>query len=205
MLARLRRMGPRRDCYASTACSPSRSGTAASGRLTLARDRFGVKPVYYAQVDGALLFASEIKAFRAYPGVPHADRCRGIDRISHASRTSSPIAPLFDGVRLLPAAATCRSPLDADGAAQAAPLLGLSFRGAGWARSTRRTRSRNSTRLFRQAVNRQLVSDVTLALISPAAWIPARSPRLRSSQLAAHANVHRRLRPQLRVGRRARL
>lgn len=33
--------------------------------LTLARDRFGVKPVYYAVVDGKLVFASEAKALFA--------------------------------------------------------------------------------------------------------------------------------------------
>jgi asparagine synthase (glutamine-hydrolysing) len=34
----------------------------AKGRLFCARDRFGVKPFYYAVVDGKLLFASEAKA-----------------------------------------------------------------------------------------------------------------------------------------------
>ncbi|MEU4382641.1 asparagine synthase (glutamine-hydrolyzing) [Micromonospora echinofusca] len=32
------------------------------GRLLLARDRFGIKPLHYAEVDGALLFGSEVKA-----------------------------------------------------------------------------------------------------------------------------------------------
>lgn len=35
--------------------------------LTLARDPFGEKPLHIATVDGALLFASEIKALRAHP------------------------------------------------------------------------------------------------------------------------------------------
>lgn len=35
--------------------------------LTLVRDRFGVKPLYWAQVDGQFLFGSELKAFRAHP------------------------------------------------------------------------------------------------------------------------------------------
>jgi len=35
--------------------------------LTLARDRFGEKPLYYGMVAGRLLFASELKALRADP------------------------------------------------------------------------------------------------------------------------------------------
>jgi len=37
-------------------------------RLWLARDRFGEKPLYYAWHQGALLFASELKALRAVEG-----------------------------------------------------------------------------------------------------------------------------------------
>lgn len=40
----------------------------ANRRLSLARDRFGEKPLYWGLVDGALAFASELKAFRALPG-----------------------------------------------------------------------------------------------------------------------------------------
>lgn len=35
--------------------------------LSLARDRFGEKPLYYGRNGGAFLFASELKAFHAYP------------------------------------------------------------------------------------------------------------------------------------------
>jgi asparagine synthase (glutamine-hydrolysing) len=37
-------------------------------RLLLARDRFGIKPLYYRHVDGTLSFASELKAMLEQPG-----------------------------------------------------------------------------------------------------------------------------------------
>jgi asparagine synthase (glutamine-hydrolysing) len=36
-------------------------------KLTLFRDRFGIKPLYWTVVDGTVLFASQIKSFRKYP------------------------------------------------------------------------------------------------------------------------------------------
>ncbi|NEO86530.1 MAG: asparagine synthetase B, partial [Spirulina sp. SIO3F2] len=36
-------------------------------RLLIGRDRLGIKPLYYAQHDGALIFGSEIKTILTYP------------------------------------------------------------------------------------------------------------------------------------------
>ncbi len=40
--------------------------------LTLARDRMGEKPLYYGWVRGVLVFGSELKALRAFPGFDNA-------------------------------------------------------------------------------------------------------------------------------------
>jgi len=48
--------------------------------LTLCRDRFGVKPLYYYLKDGVFLFSSEIKAFHEYPLF---DKTLELNGISH--------------------------------------------------------------------------------------------------------------------------
>ena len=45
------------------------NGSAPSGRLLLARDRVGKKPLYFCDRDGTLLFGSELKAVLKAPGV----------------------------------------------------------------------------------------------------------------------------------------
>lgn len=47
--------------------------------LLLARDRVGIKPVYYTVVDGQLVFASEIKAVLRHPAVVRQVNLRALD------------------------------------------------------------------------------------------------------------------------------
>ena len=58
----------------------SRSGTCASAQLLLARDRLGIKPLYYAERDGELLFASELKPILQLAGV---DRSLNWEAVGH--------------------------------------------------------------------------------------------------------------------------
>ncbi|MFL6273864.1 MAG: asparagine synthase (glutamine-hydrolyzing) [Blastocatellia bacterium] len=81
-------------------------------RLLLARDRVGVKPLYYTQANGRLIFASEIKAILEHPAVT-----RDLDEeaLYHYLTFLTTPAPrtLFAGIRKLPAG--CMLTCDAHG------------------------------------------------------------------------------------------
>ena len=75
----------------------------AAGRLTLARDRAGEKPLYYGWQGGVLLFASELKAIAAHPRFE-----RRIDRDAVAAFMRFGYVPapmsIWQGILKLPAA-----------------------------------------------------------------------------------------------------
>ena len=70
-------------------------------RLVLARDRVGIRPLFYTRVGGRLAFASEAKALFALPQTP-----RGFDAAALASTFSYwsvlPPACVFEGISVLP-------------------------------------------------------------------------------------------------------
>ena len=75
-----------------------------SGRLVLARDRLGIKPLYYAQTDGGLRFASTLPALLAGRGIDTS-----IDPIAlHHYMSWHAVVPapltILKGVRKLPPA-----------------------------------------------------------------------------------------------------
>ncbi len=77
-------------------------------RLFLARDRYGVRPLYVARAGDALVFASEVKALLAWPG---GDRRLEPARVAEAFTywVTVPPATVFAGVAQLPPGhvATC--------------------------------------------------------------------------------------------------
>lgn len=70
--------------------------------LFLARDRYGIKPLYYTQCGDTFLFASEIKAFTAHPDFRvEVDRAGLLEYFTFQNFFTD--HTLFEGVRLLPA------------------------------------------------------------------------------------------------------
>jgi asparagine synthase (glutamine-hydrolysing) len=75
-----------------------------TGRLILARDRFGIKPLYYAETDRAVRFASSLPALLAGGGIDTA-----LDRVALAHYLSfhavvPPPRTLLKGVKKMPPA-----------------------------------------------------------------------------------------------------
>jgi len=69
--------------------------------LFLARDRLGVRPLFYAEAGGSLVFGSEIKAVLAHPAVAAEADPAALDEIFTYWSTLSP-RTFFKGVRELP-------------------------------------------------------------------------------------------------------
>lgn len=69
--------------------------------LLVARDRIGIKPLYYAPVNGRLYFGSEIKSLLCAPGVPREIDAEALDHylsFLYTPRDSS----IFQGISKLP-------------------------------------------------------------------------------------------------------
>jgi asparagine synthase (glutamine-hydrolysing) len=71
-------------------------------RLTLARDRTGIRPVFYTQYANRLAFASEVKALFSLPGVTRRIDPTGIAQVFTFWSAQAP-ATVFEGVLALPA------------------------------------------------------------------------------------------------------
>lgn len=71
-----------------------------SQKMLLARDRFGIKPLFYSQQPGRLLFASEINAFRHIPGVDFSPDPQAVADFSALCFIPAP-GTFFKGIRNL--------------------------------------------------------------------------------------------------------
>jgi len=71
------------------------------GRLFLARDPFGVAPLFHTVAGGSFVFASEIKAILAHPGVDRRVDLTGLEQVLALPGLVSP-RTMFAGIDSLP-------------------------------------------------------------------------------------------------------
>jgi asparagine synthase (glutamine-hydrolysing) len=70
-------------------------------RLLLARDRLGIKPLYYTETTGSFVFASEVKALLQHPDIHAAPDLEALDLYLTFRYVPGP-ATLFKGIKKLP-------------------------------------------------------------------------------------------------------
>lgn len=125
--------------------------------LYLSRDRYGVKPLYYWFTGKTLVFASEIKAIIKHPEFQVKLNYSALNEY-FTFQNMFTFHTLFDGVVMLPPSNTVRIDSSSSGVKHRSwwdydftqTDESISFEDA----------KEETTRLFRQAVTRQMISDV---------------------------------------------
>jgi asparagine synthase (glutamine-hydrolysing) len=132
-----------------------------SRELLLARDRLGVKPLYYVHTsDGALYFASEIKALLAADAVRASLNLRAFpDYLANHGTCGD--ETLFEGVKRLPPGHTL---VWRDGAIRMDRFWSLSFSPAAIDQRPDRVLIDEYRERFRESVRLRLMADVPLGM-----------------------------------------
>jgi len=132
-------------------------------RIFLARDRLGIKPLYYAVVDGAFLFASEVRALLATGLIPTKLSSSALPSYLLFGSLAEP-ATLVDGIYSLPPGHWMEiSPGKQSGAPQPKPYWSVEnscdATEAGSAGGAQHLRS-----LLESSVREHLIADVPLGI-----------------------------------------
>lgn len=131
---------------------------ASNNRIFLARDRYGIKPLYYWFNNGTLVFGSEIKSILQHPDVAVKVSIPALNEYFSFQNIFSDLT-LFEGIRLLPPAHLLTLQLGDAASLRIESYWEYDFNEQEF-RASEEEYAEELGRLFEQAVNRQLVSDV---------------------------------------------
>jgi asparagine synthase (glutamine-hydrolysing) len=149
-------------------------------RLVLARDRFGIKPLYYRDVPGDFAFASELKALRRHPGLSREVDLDALDAFLAFNAIHGPRTIYRDVRKLPPGHVLVREGGVARIERYADERPALAHRDEPWEALADELRER-----LRDSVHAHLVSDVPVGVLL--------SGGVDSSALAALAAEHGRV------------
>ncbi|HZE73323.1 MAG TPA: asparagine synthase (glutamine-hydrolyzing) [Pyrinomonadaceae bacterium] len=127
-------------------------------RLFLARDRFGVKPLYWYCKNGVFIFGSEIKAILEHPQVT-ANVCYPALNEYFTFQNIFTDLTLFEGIRLLPAGCVLTLKIGPNAEPKIERYWDFSF-ASERLDTPAEENAEQLYHLFAQAVTRQLISDV---------------------------------------------
>ena len=125
--------------------------------LLLARDRIGIKPLYYTEQGGQFLFASEIKAILASPGVKREVDLEALYHYLTFLVTPAPLT-LFQGVHKLPPGHTMT--LRADGHSETACYWDPIFPQDGTEAVSEKQIIERLREMLRESIHLRMMSDV---------------------------------------------
>lgn len=129
-------------------------------RLLLARDRLGIKPLYYRLSNETFLFGSEIKAILAYPGIKAEFNVGALSEYLAFGYLSGP-RTLFRGINKLPPGHTLE--IDAEGKLTLRQYWDLDL-GEPLAEKSEKECRETYSAMLEGAVKSHLMSDVPLGM-----------------------------------------
>ena len=125
-------------------------------RLFVARDRLGIKPLYFTQAGGALIFASEIKAILQHPAVQAELNVEALNNYLSLKYVPAP-QTIFKGISALPPGSTLTC--DSNGV-RIRRYWDLSFSNRGDKYVREEVYAEQLEALLRDCVKQHLMSDV---------------------------------------------
>jgi asparagine synthase (glutamine-hydrolysing) len=131
-------------------------------RLVLARDRFGIKPLFWAEAGGTLAFASELKGLRLAPGFREDVDPEALDAFLAFNSIPAPLT-IYAGARKLPPGHVLvreRGAIRIERFARPGPVPAADVR-----REDEATLAAELRKTLRDSVRAHLVSDVPVGVL----------------------------------------